>query len=147
MNYYSTYIICGWLNPLTTEPQIRRADSKVVRGFWTAQRVSILDPCAVEASVAFASPLNRWGKPQGFPGGSDDKKICLQCRRPGLDPWVGKSHVGYSPRGCKTLDTTERLSTDEYSEVLSCSETCPRSCCQTEVNTGFISREFDSNNS
>ena len=27
----------------------------------------------------------------GFPGGSDSKEsACLQCRRPGLDPWVGK---------------------------------------------------------
>ena len=25
-----------------------------------------------------------------FPGGSDGKSICLQCRRPGLDPWVWK---------------------------------------------------------
>ena len=26
----------------------------------------------------------------GFPGGSNDKKICLQSRRPGFSPWVGK---------------------------------------------------------
>ena len=38
MKYYSTYTICSWLNPLTTEPQIRRADCKVICGFWTAQR-------------------------------------------------------------------------------------------------------------
>ena len=58
-------------------------------------------------------------------------KVCLQCRRTGLDPWVGKIPwrrkwqpipvllleesygvrrlVGYSPWGCKELDTTERL--------------------------------------
>ena len=57
--------------------------------------------------------------------------VCLQCRRLGFDPWVGKipwrrkqqptpvlllgkSHgwrslVGYSPWGHKELDTTERL--------------------------------------
>ena len=57
--------------------------------------------------------------------------VCLQCRGPQFDPWVrkipwgrkwqptpvflpGKSHwqrslVGYSPRGCKELDTTEQL--------------------------------------
>ena len=57
--------------------------------------------------------------------------ICLQCGRPGFDPWVqkipwrkkwhptpellpGKSHgwrslVGYSPWGRKELDMTERL--------------------------------------
>ena len=67
----------------------------------------------------------------GFPGGSDDISICLQCRRPGFYHWVrkipwrrkwpptpvllpGKSHgrrsmVGYSPRGRKELDTTEQL--------------------------------------
>ena len=59
------------------------------------------------------------------------KSVCLQCGRPGFDPWVGKipwrrkwqpipiffpgeSHgrrslVGYSPRGRKESDTTERL--------------------------------------
>ena len=26
----------------------------------------------------------------GFPGGSDSKRIHLQCGRPGFDPWVGK---------------------------------------------------------
>ena len=24
------------------------------------------------------------------PGGSDGREICLQCRRPRFDPWVGK---------------------------------------------------------
>ena len=60
------------------------------------------------------------------------ESICLQCSIPGFSPWVGKiswrrkwqstpvflpgkSHgrrrslVGYSPWGCKELDTTERL--------------------------------------
>ena len=27
----------------------------------------------------------------GFPGGSDGKRICLQFKSPGFDPWVGKS--------------------------------------------------------
>ena len=58
-------------------------------------------------------------------------RICLQCRRPGFNPWVGKiswrrewlptpvflpgesygerSLVGYSPWGHKELDTTEQL--------------------------------------
>ena len=31
--------------------------------------------------------LTNWG----FPGGSDrPQRICLQCRRPGFDPWVWK---------------------------------------------------------
>ena len=59
------------------------------------------------------------------------KSVCLKCRRPGFNPWVGKipwrrkwqptpvflpgkSHgqkslVDYSPWGCKELDTTELL--------------------------------------
>ena len=67
---------------------------------------------------------------------SQTVRICLQCRRPGLDPWVGKipggghdnplqySHlenphgqrslVGYSPWGHKELDIAERLSTAQW---------------------------------
>ena len=63
---------------------------------------------------------------------------CLQCERPGFNPWVrkmpwkkkwqptpvfllGKSHgqrslVGYSSCGCKELDMTERLSTAQHSK-------------------------------
>ena len=54
-------------------------------------------------------------------------RICLQCGRPGFNPWVGKIpwrrkwqatavfwprefHGLYSPWGCKESDTTERLS-------------------------------------
>ena len=71
----------------------------------------------------------------GFPVGSDGfekkkKKKCLQCRRPGFDPWIRKipwkkrmaihsrilawrisqiENPGrlYSPWGCKELDTAE----------------------------------------
>ena len=68
----------------------------------------------------------------GFPGGSDGKRICLQCRfRLGFDPWIRKiplrskwlptpvslpgefhgqrSLVGYSPWGHKELDMTKQL--------------------------------------
>ena len=55
------------------------------------------------------------------------ERICLQCGRPGFDPWLGKIpwrrerlptpvfwpgefHALYSPWGCKELDTTECLS-------------------------------------
>ena len=27
---------------------------------------------------------------KGFPGGSGKQRICLQCRKPGFDAWVGK---------------------------------------------------------
>ena len=81
------------------------------------------------------SPGKRNGYPcqysWGFPGGSNGKRICLQCRRPRFDPWVRKmpwrrewlttpiflpgevhgqrSLAGYSPWCCKESDTTERL--------------------------------------
>ena len=64
-------------------------------------------------------------------GASDGKSICLQCRRPGFDPWKipwrrkwhstpvllpGKSHgrrspTGYRPWGRKESNMTEQLST------------------------------------
>ena len=65
--------------------------------------------------------------------------ICLECRRPGFDPWVGKipwrrkwqptpvllpgeSHgvrslVGYSSWGRKESDTTERLHTQTFPDI------------------------------
>jgi hypothetical protein len=68
----------------------------------------------------------------GFPGGSEVKAFAWNAGDPRFDPWVGKilwrrkwqptpvflpgkSHggrslVGYSPRGRKASDTTERLS-------------------------------------
>ena len=68
---------------------------------------------------------------KGFPGTSNGKSICLQCRRPGFNPWVWKipwrrnwqptpvllprkSHgwrslAGYSQWGHKESDTTEWL--------------------------------------
>ena len=44
--------------------------------------------------------------------GKESACWCRRCRRWGFDPWVGQSHgqrslVGYSPWGCKELDTTE----------------------------------------
>ena len=66
-------------------------------------------------------------------------KICLQCRRPGFDPWVGKilwrkewlftpvflprefhrhrSLVGYNPWGCKESVMTELLTQSPQSPV------------------------------
>ena len=39
-----------------------------------------------------------------FPGGSDSKSVCLQCGRPGFNPWVGKI-----PWGRKWQPTPELL--------------------------------------
>ena len=77
------------------------------------------------------------------------KKICLQCRRPGFDPWMRKiswsrarqptpvflpgesrgqrSLAEYSPWGCKESDTTEQLST-AHSTAQRCLQTRERSC-------------------
>ena len=86
----------------------------------------------------------------GFPGGSEVKAaacFCLQCKRPGFHPWVGKipwrrkwqptpvllpgkSHwrrslVGYSPQGRKESDTTERLHFHFHVCVHSAIQSCP----------------------
>ena len=74
----------------------------------------------------------------GISRGSDGKRICLQFRRHGLNPWVGelpwkrewqptpvslpgeshgqRSLVGYSPWGHKESDITESLTQDDSSQ-------------------------------
>ena len=76
-----------------------------------------------------------------FPGGSEVKASALQWGRPAFDPWIRKmpwrrkwqpapvflpveSHgwrslVGYSPRGRKESNTTERLHTHLHTALLS----------------------------
>ena len=76
----------------------------------------------------------------GFCSGSDGKRICVLRRRPRFDPWVGKmpwrrkwkpipvflpgkSHgqrslLGYSPWGCKELDTTYQLNNNKNPHVI-----------------------------
>ena len=71
------------------------------------------------------------GQNEGFSWWLRQQRICLQCRRPGFDPWVSKvpwrkewqptpvflpgelhaqrSLVGYSPWGYKTWDMTQQL--------------------------------------
>ena len=84
--------------------------------------LSVLPGAWPHAPPLFFSLIFIWGK-ICFPGGSDGKKVYLQCRRPGSDPWGGKipwrrewqptpvfwlgeSHgqrslVGHSPWGCR----------------------------------------------
>ena len=86
-----------------------------------------------------------------FPGGSDNKSVCLQCGRPWFDPWVGKipwrrkwqstlvflprkfhgwqSLVGYSPRGCKESDTFEWLSLSSCEVIQLCLTLCNHMDC------------------
>ena len=69
-------------------------------------------------------PRDSLGKPKRFSGSSAGKRICLQCRRPWFDSWVGKIpwrkeqlptsvfwpgefHGLYSPWAHKESDTTE----------------------------------------
>ena len=90
-----------------------------------------LQGCETICKAAYHSPVFLMNTFFGLAirGGSEGK--CLQCRRPGFDPWVRKipwrrkwqptpvslpeeSHgqrslVGYSPRDRKESDTTERL--------------------------------------
>ena len=51
-------------------------------------------PPAVQEPQVWKFPWRRDRLPTpvflGFPEGSDGKRICLQCRRPGFSPWVGK---------------------------------------------------------
>ena len=82
---------------------------------------------------------------RGFPGGSDSR-VFLQCGRPGFDPWVrkipcrrewlptpvflpGEFHgwrrlVGNCPRGCKELDTTERVTPSNW-KYIHCNQAIP----------------------
>ena len=100
------------------------------QGIFPTQRSSPCLPCLLHwqaDSLPLAPPYIY----VGFPGGSRRERICLQCRKPEFNPWVGKipwgrawqptpvflpgechgqrSLAGYSPWGCK--NTTEQLST------------------------------------
>ena len=92
-----------------------------------------------------------------FRGGSDGKRISLQCRRPWFDPWVGKipcgreglptpvvlpgefhgqrSLVGYSLQGCKEWT---QLSYQHFfpSSVPNCSLSCscPNANCTFSIS-------------
>ena len=79
---------------------------------------------------------------QGFPGGSDGKRICLQYGRPGFNPWVRKipqrrewqpfpvfmpekSHgprslAGYRPWDGKESDTNERPVHTQHDNAITC---------------------------
>ena len=91
-------------------------------------------PAIQETLIQFLGWEDHWRRDKlltpvflGFPCGSAGKKICLQCRRPGFDPWAvkipwrrekvptpvfwpGESLGLYRLWGCKELDRTERLS-------------------------------------
>ena len=108
----------------------------VLRDTLTSQHQSIV-VCITNPGISASFGVQNfyWGFfiyiVRDFPVGSDGKSICLQCRRSGFNPWVGKipwrrkwqptpvflpekSHgqrslAGYSPWGLKESDMTERL--------------------------------------
>ena len=55
---------------------------------WSVGRLSEVSFAPLLLSVHLPSVLV--GSKRSFPSGSDGKRICLQCRRPGFDPWVGR---------------------------------------------------------
>ena len=107
-------------------------------GKWTPWAVGQRDVTVVTRSewlLQIREQLKRWyiqiKLRWRLPGGSDGKSICLQCGKPGFDPWIGKipwrrkwqptpvflpgeSHgkwslAGYSPWGCRESDMTEQF--------------------------------------
>ena len=83
-----------------------------------------------QTCISYVSCIRRWVLYHWSPGGSV-RRVCLQCRRPGFNPWIGKipwrrkwlsspvflpgefhgqrSLVGCSPWGHKESDVTEWL--------------------------------------
>ena len=51
-------------------------------------RINWFDLLAVQGTLK--SPLQNHSLKASIPGGSDSKKICLQCRRSRFNPWVRK---------------------------------------------------------
>ena len=49
----------------------------------------------------------------GFPGSSDGKRICLQCRRPGFNPWARKIALGKGMATCSNILAWETPWTEE----------------------------------
>ena len=131
--------ILAWRIPWTEEPgRLQSMRSQRVGHNWAANTFTFMmkydggglvaKSCPIIWNIVITKQLGLYG---GFPGGSDGKIICLQCRRPGFDPWVRKipwsrkwqlttgfwpgefhgqrSLVVYSPWGGKELDTTEQL--------------------------------------
>ena len=92
------------------------------------------------------------------------ESVCLQCRRPGFDPWIGKipwrrkwqptpvllpgkfhglrSLVGYSPWGRKKSDMTERLHFHFFISVLYNSHSiCLWLMCGAVLTECFVTKE------
>ena len=121
---------CVEIQILEAYPMSKNSESETV---WKSHKCSI--QTATWDSWHSQATVNRLTmslfRPFFFPGDSEVKSICLECWRPGFNPWVGKipwrrkwqptpvllpgeSHggrslVGYSPWGRKESDMTEQL--------------------------------------
>ena len=96
----------------------KKENSSLVHYVWTPYTISLLSRVNIVRLLTSQFGLPWW---------LSWKRICLHCRRPGFDPWVGKIpwrlewlftpvswagefHGLYSPRSRKESDTTEQLS-------------------------------------
>ena len=58
---------------------------------WVKEERKCVESCLGAECITYMVPFNlHHGYIHGFPGGSASKSICLQCRRPGFNPCVGK---------------------------------------------------------
>ena len=108
------------------------ADGGLPRGGANVHLSPSLGTCALEFFLKIQLTCISLIMTEGFPSGASGKEPACQCRRHGFSPWVGniswrrrawqptpvvlpgKSHgqrslAGYSPKGCKELDTTEAI--------------------------------------
>ena len=110
--------------PFLCTENLLRSENPKIPGMNGAERV-------VEVIHSVEVETDGEVKCSGLPWELRRSRVCLQCRRPGFDPWVrkipwrrewqptpvflpGETHgqrtlVGYSPWGCKELNTTEQL--------------------------------------
>ena len=113
--------------PLNTDPSETSEKQQWTPGS-CLKALDLFSPSA----ASFQCLFHRSSASLGFPAGTGGKAPACQCKRLGFDPWVGKipwrrawkptpvflpresdgqrSLVGYSPWGCKELDTSEWLS-------------------------------------
>ena len=84
--------------PQARKPRCRQLEGRLRctragrTGTWAGCGQHLLKGTAVHPHSLFLVLSLVYGAPiecRGFPGGSDSKQ-CLQCKRPGFDPWVGK---------------------------------------------------------
>ena len=121
--------------------KILRKSKEMTLYFWASASLpweafpGFPSPCSLDSKVIVTPPymclFNFYNPLIGLPWWLRQQNVCLQCKRPGFDPWVGKipwrmkwqptpvlllgkSHgqrslIGYSSWGLKESDMTEWL--------------------------------------